>query len=77
MGESSQTLAIDRHISSPHSCATAHASQSQPSAFHAHSVQICEAGWMLLQSQRETKQAKLLPSLLPSLEGITLSPPMR
>jgi hypothetical protein len=27
--------------------------------------------------RREMKQAKLLPSLLPSLEGITLSPPMR
>jgi len=27
--------------------------------------------------QMETKQAKLLPSFLPSLEGITLSSPMR
>ena len=33
-------LTTGRHISSPHSCAATHASQSQPSPFHAHSVQI-------------------------------------
>ena len=33
-------LTTGRHISSPHSCATAHALQSQPSPFHAHSVRI-------------------------------------